>query len=477
MLPTSALAIVTIVYCAVLIAIGVAAQRRIKSRDDFLVAGRRLSLPLAMATLMATWFGAGALLTVTDEVRAHGLQATALDPVGAGLCLLVAGLLLAERLWQMRLVTLAEFYGRRYGRRAEVLAAAIMVPGYFGWVAAQFVALGQVLELVFGLPLAYGIVLSASVGLIYTWMGGMWSVTLTDALQMFLIVVGLSWLAFKLLLILGHGDAASGWVRFVNETPVDKLRFLPSPDGQAVATWVGLVAAGCLGNLPGQDLTQRIFAARSARTAKWACMLAAAAYLLFGLIPPFIGLVADLLVPGAQGKATLPLLAGLFLDPVSASIFLIAVLSAVLSTIDSALLAPASVLAENLTPPRWRRRFGDLVVDRAAVLLVAVASLGFAFMGQSAYDLLQMAYEIGMVGLVVPLVLGVRTGFGDERAALCCMAAGTGLWLPHVALGWSSFLAPWLAPSLLLPTGLTCALVGLIAYVLAALARRASSSL
>lgn len=469
MLPGPTLAIVTAVYCALLIGIGVVAQRRIKSREDFLVAGRRLSLPLATATLMATWFGAGTLLTVTDEVRASGMRATALDPLGAGLCLLAAGALLAVPLWRMQLTTLPEFYGRRFGRRAEKLSAMIMVPGYFGWVAAQFVALAHVLQLAFNIPVVYGIAIAASVGLVYTWMGGMWSVTLTDALQMALVVLGLFWLGVKLLFVLGHGDAGAGWSRFLNETPADKLRFLPQSDRTAMLAWLGLLAAGALGNLPGQDLTQRIFAARSGRTAQWGCYLAGAGYLTIGLMPPLIGLAADILVPGAQHQATLPLLAGLFLDPLSAAIFFVAVLSAVLSTIDSALLAPASVLAENLAPPSLRQRFGDLAVDRAAVVLVAAASVAFAYLGQSAYELLEVAYEIGLAGLAVPLLVGVRCAWGQERAALACMTVGTGVWLPHVLLGWDSFLEPWLlAVGWVLPTGLSCALVGLAAYAAAA---------
>lgn len=468
MLPGPTLAIVTVVYCALLIGIGAVAQRRVKSREDFLVAGRRLSLPLATATLMATWFGAGTLLTVTDEVRANGLRAMAMDPLGAGLCLALAGVLLAGPLWRMRLHTLAEFYGRRFGPRAEKLSAVIMVPGYFGWVAAQFVALASVLQLAFGLPLAYGIVAAAGVGLIYTWMGGMWSVTLTDALQMFLVVLGLVWLAAKLLLVLGHGDPAAGWTSFVTGTAPEKLQVFPSDGGTALVAFIGLLAAGCLGNLPGQDLTQRIFAARSARTARWACLLASAGYLTVGLLPPLIGLAADRLVPAGARQATLPLLAGLFLDPFSASLFLVAVLSAVLSTIDSALLAPASVLAENLAPQGLRRRFGPLAVDRAAVALVAAASLAFAFLGQSAYELLEVAYEVGLAGLAVPLIVGVRSRWGGERAALACMTFGTGIWLPHVLFGWDSFLAPWLAPSVPLPTGLSSGALGLLAYAVAA---------
>jgi len=114
---------------------------RIATSEDYLVAGRRLGVPLAATTLFATWFGAGTLLVATDEVRAEGLRAAALDPIGAGLCLLLAGAFFAAPLWRMKLLTLVDFYRVRFGPRAETLGALLMVPGYFGWIAAQFVAL------------------------------------------------------------------------------------------------------------------------------------------------------------------------------------------------------------------------------------------------------------------------------------------------------------------------------------------------
>jgi Na+/proline symporter len=143
-LNTSVLAALLGVYVVVMFALAYWASRRIHSAEDYLVAGRRLPLSLAWATLFATWFGAGTLLTATDEVRAEGLRAAALEPIGAGLCLIVAGVFFARRLWEQKILTLPDFYGRRFGTPAEVIASLIMVPGYFGWIAAQFVALAGI---------------------------------------------------------------------------------------------------------------------------------------------------------------------------------------------------------------------------------------------------------------------------------------------------------------------------------------------
>ena len=106
---------VMLLYLVMMYWIGWVAQRKVHDQEDFLVAGRKLPLSLAWMTLLATWFGAGTLLTAADEVREGGLQRAALDPFGAGACLLIAGLLVAGPMWRMKLLTVPDFFSRRYG--------------------------------------------------------------------------------------------------------------------------------------------------------------------------------------------------------------------------------------------------------------------------------------------------------------------------------------------------------------------------
>jgi solute:Na+ symporter, SSS family len=458
-----------VAYTFVMLAIGWWTRGRIKDHEDFLVAGRRLPLHLAWATILATWFGAGAMLTATDTVRAKGLVGAALDPIGAGLTLFLAGWLLARPLWEMKLLTLADFYGRRFGTRTERLSAVLMIPTYFGWIAAQFVALAHLLELIFGLDPMIGILLVAIVGVAFTLLGGMWSVTMIDAAQITIVAIGLIVLTGTVLGELGHGSIAEGIARLGRETPARKLELVPTEDLAAFVGWLGVVAVGSLGNLPGQDLTQRIFASRSASTAVWACHIAAILYFALGVLTLTLGLAADLVAPeGSAGKATMALLAGLFLSPWAAVLFVLAVMSAVLSTIDSAILSPASVLAQNLLAPRWPS-IDLLKLNRWSVFAVTVASVISAYLGESAYSLLESAYELGLVSLLVPLIMGLRSKLGGERAALASMIAGTLSWTVHFVLGWESFLSPLVDPlGLPLPVAMTSALLGFIVYLVVA---------
>ena len=434
------------------------AHRRIERVEDFLVAGRRLSLPLASATLLATWFGAGTILTSADEVRAEGLRAAALEPLGAGVCLLLAGGFMAAPLWRMRLLTLADFYRIRFGPRAELLAAVMMVPGYFGWTAAQFLALAGILELFLGLDSTWGVVLVAAVGTAYTATGGMWSVTLTDALQVGLLLVGLVVLGVTVVLRVGVIPVAE-------QTPPGMLVVVPTASVEAFVSWLGVFAVAALGNLPGQDLMQRVFSSRSAGVARRACFLAGGAYLMFGCIPVYLALASRVLLPEQAETAILPALASAFLSPPLAVTFAVVLASAVLSTIDSAMLAPSALLANNVLPRFVGERIGPLALNRAAVLLTATASLSMAFVGEDAYSLLEESYAIGLVGLLVPLAMGLYRKPRGERAAVVCIAVGSGLWLVHLALGWQTFAEPWLSRTPL-PVALMCALVGFGSYLI-----------
>lgn len=470
------LGITVIAYTVLMLALGWWTRSRIKDHEDFLVAGRRLPLHLAWATILATWFGASALLTSTDTVRAKGLIGAALDPIGAGLTLFLAGLLLARPLWEMKLLTLADFYGRRFGTKTERLAAVLMVPTYFGWIAAQYVALAHLLELVFGMDPAIGVILVAIVGLVFTLLGGMWSVTLIDAAQILIVAIGLVVLTGSVLGQLGGGSIFAGVAKIGTDTPAEKLVLVPTEDLAAFVAWIGVVAVGALGNLPGQDLTQRIFASRSASTAVWACHIAALLYFVLGVLPLLLGLAADLVAPeGSANKATMTLLAGLFLEPWAAVLFVLAVMSAVLATIDSALLSPASVLAQNVIAPRWPK-LDLLLLNRWAVVGVTIASIITAYLGESAYSLLENAYALGLVSLLVPLLMGLRTKVGGERAALASMIVGTLLWGLHFALDWESFFSPFIDPlGLPLPVAMSSAAAGLVAYLV--VARRESAAL
>ncbi|MCS7303990.1 MAG: sodium:solute symporter family protein [Thermoguttaceae bacterium] len=458
-----------VLYVIVIYGMSIWVRGRIRTAEDYVVAGRRLPLSLAWATILATWFGACTMLTVTDEVAKEGLHRAAMDPFGASVCLLLAGFFFARPLWRMKLLTVSDFFARRFGRVPEIVSALIMTPSYFGWIAAQFVGVAGMLHLFFGLPMVWGICLTAAVGTGYTLLGGMWSVTITDALQIALVIGGLLILTGQALCQLGQGSWSAGMFHLWDQLPVEARLPIDISSLHAFYLWLNAFFIGALGNIPGQDLMQRIFSSKSERVAQQACILAGLLYLILGMLPILLGLVAKLVFPEDFKRAVLPALAHLFLHPVFAVIFVVALLSAVLSTIDSAILSPATVLAENIVL-RVRPRWSGLWVNHCTVLLVGAASLATALAGETMYQLLEDAYEITFVGLFIPLCLGLWSRRGGPIAATVAMLLGSVLWLVHYAMDWQVFFQPWaqgyLPDWLQLPSTIPVILASLTAYYL-----------
>lgn len=444
-----------VVYLVGLLALAIVAQQRTSSPEDYLVAGRRLGLFFSWGTLVATWFGAGTLLAVSDEVYKRGLAPAALDPLGAGLCLIIAGFWMAKPLRERELLTLSDLFRDRFDTRVERLSALLLAPSYFGWIAAQFVALARVLHRLFALQESVGVALVAIVGTSYTVLGGLWSVTLTDALQLTLIIAGIGTLGNKAYAVHPGFGRISG----------------PIYDGkglQGAIDTIGLLVVGALGNLPGQDLAQRMLAARNARIAQRASVLAGVTYLGAGAVVVWLAMVArDLLPPeGAGGQAVMVALAEHLLSGPLSVIFILALVSAVLSTIDSAILSPSSVLAQNLIAPLFQVTEPQAVLrlNRLAILGVALVSLVIAYLGESAYTLLEQAYAMPLVTLLVPLAAAIGKRAVAPQQAIWAMAVGLASWGMHLALGWKYLIEPLLGG---LPVRIPMALGGTLLSALA----------
>lgn len=425
----TALAILVCLYLFGIFALSVYAGRRVHNEEDYLVAGRRLPLWLAWGTLLATWFGAATMLGAAGAARHEGLRGTVLDPFASGGALIVAGLFFARPLWEMRLLTMGDFYARKFGPNAEIAASVLLIPGYFGWIAAQYVALAGLQETFFGIDRSTGILVAAGIILVYTMIGGMWSVTMTDTLQVFVVLATLLVLAVATFARLGHGSAVAGVVRIVTETDGEFLTPWPEAGTAAAIAWLATWGSGLFGNIPGQDLMQRVFASRDSKTAVRACLLAGVVYLVFGLLPVGMGLASRILLPEAVDGEILGVLARRFFAPWLMAVFLVSLVSILVSTCTSAVLSPAAILAHNLLGRLSALRSRRLVVDRLSVLLVTLCAVAMAFTGRTILDLLELSLSTVLVSLFVPLVLGLYGRPRGELPAILAMALGAAVWL------------------------------------------------
>jgi len=424
-----ALGIGLVLFFTLMVVISLWARRHVETGEDFIVAGRNLPGIMTTATIAATWYAAETILVTADWVRTDGIHVTVMEPFGVGLCLILAGLVYARRLWNTGLMTLADVFKHRFGSVAEKLQAVIAI-SYVGWVAVQLIGLAGVFHVYFDLPMPVGIIGITVVLTAYTLMGGMWSVAMTDIVQFGMLLLGVVVLTLRVLAELGTGPL-SGLANLFDQVDAQLLQIGPAGSTDGLSGWFGLIVLGLLANVATQDLIQRMFSARSAQTAARSCVAAGVLYIVFGALPVLLGLAGSLLLDASVTQGIIPALAEQLLSPTIAVIFALTLTAAVTSSVDSGLLAPAAVLARNVIVPLTRGHFELIVLTRSCVVLIAIGSALLAMSGTRASELIQSNYAISLP----PLVLLTAALYQRETHALpaiLTLGAGIALWLFEV---------------------------------------------
>lgn len=418
-----------ILYLIATVLVGVWASRRVQTSGDFMLAGRSLPLMISSAALFATWFGSETVFGASSRFLEGGLFGVIEDPFGASLCLILFGLFFARKLYQMNLMTLGDFFKVRYSRRVELVASIFLAPPYLGYIAAQLVAMGLVLSVVTGMELWVAVVLSAGVVTMYTYIGGMWAISITDFFQSIIIVLGLAVLAFVLI------GKAGGMGNIIREIEPGSLKFLPEANGQAIVSYIAAWSVLGLGSIPSQDVFQRAMSSGSARTAVWSCYIGAGLYLTVAMIPLFISLCIKHLYADQLSGDTQMALPSMVLSHTAMPIqilFFGSLLSAILSTASSAILAPAAIFSENLIKPLMGNRLSDrqlLMVTRWSVLAFSVCATIMACMRSDIYELVGESSILSLVSLFVPLAFGLYWRRASNTGAMLSMILGMVAWI------------------------------------------------
>ena len=448
-----------VAYLLLTLIVGFVAARRVKTVSDFALAGKRLSFFMASATVFATWFGSETILGSSAEFAQKGLSGVIEEPFGAALCLILVGVFFARRLYRMNLNNLGEFYLRQFGQPTEIVSSVVMVFSYLSWVAAQFLALGIVLNTVTGIDLKLAVVLMALLVTVYTTVGGMWAVSMTDSIQMVVIIVGL--IVVLVVVAADHGGVAA----VLAMPPSSHWHMMKATDSGGIVAFVNAWAVIGLGSIPGQDVFQRVMSARSERVAVFSSIFSGFLYLSVAMIPLLLGYLAlRVLSPAEAGGDMQFLIPKLILAKTGVAlqiVFFGALLSAILSTASGGLLAPSVVLSENLL----RKVVGTndqkmLRLSRASTVLLAVVSLLIALRYDKIRELASDSSAYGLVALLVPLIAGMFFGARNGVAAITSIVGGTvvwklwpaGLWhlTPHFA-GLAMAILPFALLALLYP--------------------------
>jgi len=417
-----------IFYLALTVGIGYWASRRVKTTGDFMLAGRSLPIMLSSAALFATWFGSETVFGASAEFLEGGLYSVIEDPFGAALCLVLFGLFFARKLYNMNLLTLGDFFKQRFGPRTELVASIFLAPPYVGYIAAQLVAMGLILNVVAGLELWQGVVISSVVVTGYTFIGGMWAISVTDFVQSIIIVAGLIVLAVVL------SEEAGGVTTVLNEVNPRNFKFFPSFNVTEITAYIAAWSVLGLGSIPSQDVFQRVMSSGSVNIAVRSCFVAAGLYLTIAILPLFISLCTKYLYGGQLGgdaQLALPNMVLLHTGMPIQILFFGSLLSAIMSTTSSAILAPASIFSENLVKPLMKGELTDkqlLNVTRASILIFSCVATVMACLRENIYELVSESSIFSLVSLFAPLTFGLYWSRTNSAGAMASMFTGLATW-------------------------------------------------
>ncbi len=415
------------IYIALMVAVGVYASRKTHTAAEFIVAGRSLPLWLCTATIIATWFGGGMLIGGAGAAYDDGILGVIADPFGATMCLLLSGLFFVRIFRRLKLFTFVEFVEQRFGKVASFIASLAGLASSVFWVAGMLVAFGIVFETLTGIPKVTGIVGGSIIVILYTTMGGMLAVALTDFVQLLIILAGLAMLSVVVLV------DAGGWEPIARQLPEVTFRMLPLENSGE--QWLNYLRAWMvfgIADIASQSLIGRALSAKSENVAQQSVLLGAVGYLGIAMIPVMLGIIGSVTMPGlADSESIIPALAFEHLHPVAIAVFVGAILAAIMSSCDSALLSSASILSTNLLPfvkstPSDRLQ---LRVVRWGIPACGAIAVAIALNAQVVFDTMLDANLLMLSAVIVPFILGVWWKKANRAGALCAMFAGIVAWI------------------------------------------------
>lgn len=435
-------------FYALIFLVGIAAYRRRErglSSGDLLVAGRSMPVFLCIATMTATWVGGGYINGTAEAIYDSNLGVVWTQaPWGYAISMVIGGLFFAGKMRRMNYTTLLDPFEQRYGKH---VAAWLFIPALIGevfWSAAIMVALGTTFGTILGFDVTISILISATVAIGYTVVGGLWSVAYTDVLQLSCLMLGL-------FLAIPFAVHEAGGADFVFRNAFAQMPSFPT--GTSRWVWFDMALLLCLGGVPWQVYFQRVLAAKNDRIAARfsiiaaiGCLLAAAPAVVIGCV----GLSADWSQTAAgqppESALVLPYVLKYLTPGWVATIGLGAVAAAVMSSVDSSILSASSLFVWNVYRPHLRPTAGEreiAIALRLAVVAVGVAATALALSVQSVYALWYLCADLVYVILFPQLVAALYVRSANSVGAVAAMFTGLVL---RVGGGEATFGIPVLLP-------------------------------
>ncbi|WP_144721892.1 sodium:solute symporter family protein [Agrococcus jejuensis] len=452
-----AITAVIVAYLVAMFLVAAWLRRRVKDDTDFLLAGRRMGPTIIAIMLLATNFGGAFVLGTSQDAYSVGFAAISF---AIGICagLVVLALFVAKRVRGGDFVTVPDLLQHRFSSTpVRLIASALSIVALTGILAGQVGAVAQSMTAL-GLSTTWGAVIGTALIVAFTVLSGMWGVAVTDVIQFVVIVGGLVLVAVMAVQEAGGFEAiAATFAQAGVDEPFNPL-------SQGWSFLLGAALPVVVHKLVGQDVMQRVFAARSARAAALGAGIAGVLTALFAVVPAIAGMAARTIFPELDPSVgVIPALIEGVLPVWAAGILVAAIISAVISTADALLLAAVSNITNDFLMRMRRIREDDVLRlrwSRVLTIVLGVLALGFSLLVPGIIQILTMAFTMYGSGVFVSFMLGLFTRFGGRRAALASMLVGSatallGLTGVVVAAG--------------VPTIVVAVAASLVAYVVVAL--------
>ena len=427
--------IAVIAFLALTVIVGVLSGKLVqKSSRRLMVAGKSLPLMFVGTMLAAQSIDGNSSLGNVGLVFEFGFWAGAAIPIGLGSCLLLTGLFYGKKLNKMAMLTLPDFYYRRFGNGAEGISGVLMMISFIVLVAGNFAASGFILEAVFGIDFLWSIIIASALVLVYTFAGGLFASAYTNIFQVYL-AIGAFWAAF---IFVAAGYTGVDFGEVLSSTPPEyiDLSGLYDLGNGALVNW-GAIMALALGDIVALDFMERVFAARDPKTAQRGAFMGAG-LTYFTVIPTsMIGIFMLFMVPTLENPfLAYPTFALNHVPFAIGAALLMGVLGASMSTASGGLLAISSVMSRNIIQrdilQRILKRPGMndrklLTTTRLMMvpMMVGAFILGYLIPQPGIY--LILAFDIVFAGAWGPLTFGLFWKKANMPAALTSLIAGSSL--------------------------------------------------
>lgn len=424
-----------IAFLAASLIVGTLTSRLVKrSSKRYMVAGKSLPLFFVGTMLAAQSIDGNSSLGNVSLVYQFGFWAGAVIPIGLTVCLVLTGIFYAKKLNKMSMLTLPDFYYRRFGAGPEGISAILMMISFIVLVAGNFAASGFILSAVLHIDFFWAMLIAALVVLVYTFAGGLFSSAYTDIFQIYL-AIGAFWAAF--IFFAGGFSGVDFSTILGNASPsyLD-LSGLTDMGNGALVNWAGILALG-LGDIVALDFMERVFAAKDGKTARRGAFMGGGLTALTIIPTSMIGIVALYFLPNLADPFTAyPDIAINHVPFAIGVALLMGVLGASMSTANGGLLAISSVMSRNIIQRdilrKWFKKPG--MEDRKLLrttriftipMMAAAFILGYLLPQPGVY--LILAFDIVFAGAWAPLTLGLFWKKSNWYAAITSLILGSGL--------------------------------------------------